>query len=568
MKDGKYIHSSKQISMINVKDLQSFKWWYWGILPIAVAGYIISYSLTEEENDTTKSYLPLEEHLYIENNISELESEFNNDVELPHNDLVKNDDGLWEWYKFFMDKLFGKEFVDFKPKNIGISIRVENTIHEDLVSRSSIIIESEGINLAEYDDKLMEDCINEVIKKEKFETFDALIEFVNSSINNKYPSDCKDILIKNIQERVYDLEIMSLLVKEETHRIVDLPNRSSSLGSNIFINESSNNTIPSSNNSPISESVESSSYLQRLQGWLTDTWNGVGYLRVIKESSETSPVKEPKWFELLHKQGIILPKEEQEYDENDTSDLYEGVKFHDKTSYDEDKALTQKIQDMEAISENATKKIFFSELYGQNINPTTNTIPEQSTSIEEIVVSKPDYKDSELTSGYPKGLSFKAQGKRPVYEIDENNANEDEIEKHLINKGITVQEFEKRLEIWDHKEEEVQKEKVLKEERKVRANHKIEMLKKDILRRQYLEALEEEDNKSPCSWNLKTRSKIFGHEFALKYFNSEDYKLRKGHLDNRTEIEKDIQKSRHYKESLDLDKSVASESEDNNEENS
>lgn len=48
---------------------------------------------------------------------------------------------------------------------------------------------------------------------------------------------------------------------------------------------------------------------------------------------------------------------------------------------------------------------------------------------------------------------------------------------------------------------------------------------------------------------MKTRANILGHEFAKQYFKSDDYKLRKNQLDNRSESERDIQKSRHYTES-------------------
>lgn len=65
---------------------------------------------------------------------------------------------------------------------------------------------------------------------------------------------------------------------------------------------------------------------------------------------------------------------------------------------------------------------------------------------------------------------------------------------------------------------------------------------------EYLKALKLEDNQSPVSWNLKSRAKILGHEYALQYFQSYDYRERKRELKNMTDYEKDIKASRHYKE--------------------
>jgi hypothetical protein len=43
-----------------------------------------------------------------------------------------------------------------------------------------------------------------------------------------------------------------------------------------------------------------------------------------------------------------------------------------------------------------------------------------------------------------------------------------------------------------------------------------------------------------------------GHDFALKYFQSSDYRDRKRELENRSLIELDVQKSRHYKPGVDF----------------
>jgi hypothetical protein len=68
---------------------------------------------------------------------------------------------------------------------------------------------------------------------------------------------------------------------------------------------------------------------------------------------------------------------------------------------------------------------------------------------------------------------------------------------------------------------------------------------------EYIYELNKETLKSPNSSNLKTYVKIFGHEAAYAYFQTEDYKNRKEFLDNRNPQELAIQRSRHYIENRD-----------------
>lgn len=48
--------------------------------------------------------------------------------------------------------------------------------------------------------------------------------------------------------------------------------------------------------------------------------------------------------------------------------------------------------------------------------------------------------------------------------------------------------------------------------------NKIKELDLSITKKKYLDALQEEDTKSPFSWNLKTRAKLMGHDYGLQYF--------------------------------------------------
>lgn len=67
----------------------------------------------------------------------------------------------------------------------------------------------------------------------------------------------------------------------------------------------------------------------------------------------------------------------------------------------------------------------------------------------------------------------------------------------------------------------------------------------------YIAALNDEADKSPNSSNLKIKHKFFGHDACFEYFESLDYNARKAYLENLSEQELDIKKSRHYVEGVD-----------------
>jgi len=114
----------------------------------------------------------------------------------------------------------------------------------------------------------------------------------------------------------------------------------------------------------------------------------------------------------------------------------------------------------------------------------------------------------------------------------------------LINRDdaqIRLRELDTVLENQEHIQEE-QRRSELQIINELRLNTKLDS---------YIHALNEEANKSPNTSNLKIMVKLFGHEAAFKYYESDDYKSRKEYLENRTEQELDIQRSRHYLEGRD-----------------
>ena len=149
----------------------------------------------------------------------------------------------------------------------------------------------------------------------------------------------------------------------------------------------------------------------------------------------------------------------------------------------------------------------------------TNELTRPNTSSGDSVFSKPETVSSISTT----------------LEVDNSKILQALRDKEFINKSIE----------WDKKQELEVKEQELATKMKIDVEQ-AEFHKK------YFEALEDEDNKSPNSWNLKTRARLLGHDYALKYFQSPDYNERKKDLENRTLHELDIQKSRHYKPGIDF----------------
>nr|YP_009543519.1 DNA polymerase type B [Coniothyrium glycines]AYU74409.1 DNA polymerase type B [Coniothyrium glycines] len=257
------------------------------------------------------------------------------------------------------------------------------------------------------------------------------------------------------------------------------------------------------------------------------------YKEGIPELFEKHPLSEEQ---ILERQSLLDRYTGLHRDPNnpfDDDSQNGGSLFDDNTDY-----RTEKTKDFERFIEIADNKHnewreMEKKALIKDLDDLLRTIKSISSNKEELEANFNKHCDTkELNQLIERVTSLKEQ-KVIKSIIDSHPETDSKLLSELINNHNEY--FAKRLTDWDNTE----KKRHLEREQRY-------LLEDIMIKDKYLNTLKEEDDKSPLSWNLKTQAKFWGHESAFQYFKSQEYISRKKELESRSEIELDIQKSRHY----------------------
>lgn len=220
---------------------KSFKWWYGGILPVSLVAYYLIDRLEDDVFESTPSDMEGTSNIEI---VNEKQSEVIIPDKNPsiHGDGVITNTSYFSWEKTLgnaspinLDTNVDKNIIiENKTCKISISQELNELLESKKLEKYTNGLTSEfnnigedvepdlsDVNINDHKQRLYQTCINEVILQDRrFDSHYDLMNFVIDTFESeKTHPKLANILIDDLEEKIYDIEFMKLLVTEETSRI-------------------------------------------------------------------------------------------------------------------------------------------------------------------------------------------------------------------------------------------------------------------------------------------------------------------------------------------------------------